>query len=76
MHQCSAHGGVDIPLQQANRYGLIGPAHSIALVDRGDYVGRERVQHGGTMAVHARRPDGSHDTTVFAPTAAGRLIVE
>lgn len=69
MHPCSEHDGLDIPLQQAGRHGTVGPAHKIKVIERGDWVGAEQVQHGGIMAVHSYRPDGSHDTVVFAPTA-------
>ena len=68
-HPCPEHGGVSVPLQLADRHGIIGEVHDIALVEREDYIGDEVVPHGGTMAVHARRPDGSHDTIMFVGTA-------
>ena len=60
-------------MQEADRHGIVGPAHHIRLIERGDWIGRERTQHGGVMAVHSERPDGSHDTRVFAPAATARI---
>ena len=68
-HPCPRHHLIDVPLQRADRHGIIGTPHHIRLIDRGDWIGSDLVQHGGTMAVHAERPDGSHDTIVFPPTA-------
>lgn len=67
------HGGVDIPMQAADRYGISGERHHIELIERGDYLRGERPDHGGIMAVHANRSDGSHDTVVFAAPAGSRL---
>lgn len=71
-HPCPDLGGLSVPLQRADRYGVIGERHHIRPVERGDWIGDEAVAHGGTMAVHAERGDGSHDTVVFAPTAYNR----
>jgi hypothetical protein len=57
-----------MPLAPADRHGLTGRVHH-RVIERGDYIGSERVAHGGVMAVHSERPDGSHDTHVFAATA-------
>lgn len=71
-HPCPNAGGIDIPMQRADRHGIIGHRHHVALIERGDYIGDEMVQHGPTMAVQSYRPDGSYDTTVFAPTGYTR----
>lgn len=71
-HQCRERSGLDVPLQQAGRYGLIKPAHHVVHVPRGDMSNGDPVQQRGNMAVHAYRPDGSHDTVVFAPPAGAR----
>lgn len=69
IHSCPQLGGITAPMQLADRYGIIGDAAHHRLVERGDWIAGEAVQHGGVMAVHTERPDGSHDTLVFAPTA-------
>jgi hypothetical protein len=64
-----------VPMQEAGRHGLLHRAHHIVHVPRGDYIRGETVgrdQQHGIMAAHAYRPDGSHDTVVFAPTATSR----
>lgn len=73
MHQCPERGGLDVPLQQGNRYGLKKRNH-VELVSRGDYMNgalwhRDDTGRRGIMAAHLHRPDGSFDTTVFAPAA-------
>lgn len=68
-HQCPERGGLDVPLQAAGRHGLIGRPHHVVHVPRGDYTNGDLIHPSGRMAVHAYRPDGSHDTVVFAPTA-------
>jgi len=68
-HQCNLKSGLDVPLQQANRHGLIGRAHHVIHIPRGDMSNGDVVQAGGMMAVQSHRPDGSYDTVVFAPPA-------
>ena len=76
MHPCGEHGGIDVPLQLADRHGIIGEAQTLEVVERGDWIGTEQVQHGGAMAVHSKRPDGSYDTVVFAATATVEINTE
>lgn len=75
-HTCPEMNGLSVPLQRADRHGIVGERQHIRPVERGDYIRDERVQHGGTMAVHSERSDGSHDTVVFAPTAYNRPTEE
>lgn len=76
MHRCPEHNGIEVPLQEADRHGIVGLANHVETVERGDYIGDEQLQHGSVMAVHSKRPDGSHDTVVFAPTSTGRATEE
>lgn len=71
MHNCPGMGGLSVPLvPNAEKVRAV-------VVEREDYVGTEDVQldenNRPVMAVHHERADGSYDTTVYAPTAHGRV---
>lgn len=71
MHSCARYGGATIPMTQR------GARSRVRLVEREDYVGRERVQlvdvdgrARPVMAAVTDHADGSTDAAVFAPLAA------
>ena len=72
MHSCKTLAGLTTPMQRVERFDQLRLHHRV--IERGDYVGAEIVRLDGNqrpvMALHTERPDGSHDTTVYAPTAA------
>jgi hypothetical protein len=68
-HPCKGLTGITAPLVP------IGVRAEVKAVERGDYIGEERVQTFNgrpVMSVVTNRADGSHDTAVFAPTAVLR----
>lgn len=77
MHPCPGALGVLVPYTEAHPGRLLRPTdrRHHRIIHRGDYQGTERGLRFDTdgrpvMAVHTERPDGSHDTHVFAPAAA------
>jgi hypothetical protein len=72
-HTCAGLRGLSAPMIPA------GTRAEVVAVEREDYVGSEKVQTDANgrpvMAVITRRPDGSNDTAVFAPTATVRAGV-
>lgn len=67
-------GGLQVPYQEADRHGVVGARLHLRAVQRGDMSnGDELPNKAGVMAVHAVRPDGSHDTYAYAPTARSVL---
>jgi len=70
LHRCPSVAGLAVPLVPA------GTKARHLIVGRGDYVGKELVQTDAdgrpAMAVYTERPDGSHDTTVYMPTATAQ----
>lgn len=66
-HPCKGLKGLNAPMTPA------GVKVDVRTVERGDYIGTDRVQlHEGrpVMAVITERPDGE-DRAVFAPAATG-----
>lgn len=70
MHPCRGLAGLMVPLVRD------GVACKVEAVERGDWVGRERVQLDGAgrpvMAVVTTRDEGQ-DCTVYAPTATAEM---
>ena len=70
-HACPGLHGLNAPLARA------GTDVKVVADERGDYLNGEDQPVGDDgkvyMAVRAVRPDGSYDTTVFAPTARADL---
>lgn len=69
-HSCVGLAGLTAPLVPA------GSGAQLVAVEREDYIGREDVLYDGNgrpiMSVLVKRPDGSNDTVIYAPTAHGR----
>lgn len=77
MHSCDLFAGFSMPMVKVdNNHGLDRSKVRHRMIERGDWVGQEVgvATHEGRaiMAVHTERPDGSHDTVVYAPTAVSR----
>ncbi len=77
LHPCAGRLGVLVPYVEVHPGRLVKPAdrRHHRVIERGDYQGTERgLRYDANgrpyMAVHTERPDGSHDTAVFAPAAA------
>lgn len=66
MHNCPALENLAVPLVEVSEPD-IEPKIRHVLIERQDYMGKENA--GRIMAVRSERPDGSYDTTVYAPTA-------
>lgn len=70
LHACPKWNGLAVALVQAAQAGAV--RHRVIV--REDYIGTEQgIVYGPNgqpvSAVHTERPDGSHDTHVFAPVA-------
>jgi len=67
-HACKGLSGLSVALVPA------GAKVRVSLVERGDYIGAEQGirMHKGRpiMATKIERPDGSYDSTVYAPMAS------
>lgn len=75
MHACRALGGLTAPMVDVTAKDLNPSQQQHVLVEREDYVGREIVQTAGSRPIQAlitKHRNGSHDCTVYAPTATGR----
>ena len=73
MHPCPKLAGLAAPFVQVHRGQDLAKGSVVhRVVERGDWVGKERgipIAGGkAVMALHTERADG-HDTHVFAPTA-------
>ena len=70
-HPCPKAGGLDVP------FVADGTKAKLVVVERGDYIGRERVQLTDegrpVMSVLTVRDDGQ-DATVYAPCAEGGAV--
>lgn len=74
MHNCRGHAGMLVPYVQAFPGRLNAPRRHLRVIERGDYTNgdkglRQDANGRVAMAVHTERPDGAHDTHVFAPRA-------
>lgn len=74
MHACRALAGFTTPMVRVVGRELRKNSVTHRVVERGDWIGSERVQLDGNgrpvMAILTERADG-HDTHVYPPTATG-----
>jgi hypothetical protein len=72
MHPCAGLAGFSVPYARVDGTDLRGVVHRV--IERGDYIGGEKVQLTGdgrpVMAVHTETEDG-YDTHAYAPVATG-----
>lgn len=76
MHGCRALKGFSVPYVEVLGRELKKRSVTHRVVERGDWVGKEKVHTDGdgkpVMAVHTERADG-HDTHVYAPAAHAEI---